>query len=95
MQDLTLLATAWNRQAQAGAVVRWLSFLVAAQPGLLAKFCGDEPPDPCGPEPLDPWGYPYWLEDSETGNRRIVSSGPDGVEGSADDLWVEVASRSR
>jgi len=37
------------------------------------------------PDGLDPWGRPYVLDD-EAGEVRIWSWGPDGVEGTDDDL---------
>lgn len=69
---------------------KWLSQLVAAHPRLLSKFCYSGSPDPWGSEPGDPWGYAYWLEVRASGERRIVSSGANGIEGTDDDLWVDL-----
>lgn len=33
----------------------------------------------------DPWGNPYWL-DNESGSIRVSCAGPDGIEGSEDDI---------
>lgn len=37
----------------------------------------------------DPWNHPYRIVCQADGVIRVGSSGPDGVEGTADDLWVQ------
>lgn len=36
--------------------------------------------------PPDPWGNPYKYEATDTANFRVWSSGPDGADGSTDDI---------
>ena len=86
-----MLATAWNLHVQSLPAPGWLSELVAAHPALLARFCDSAEPSEW--DPVDPWGYEYWVDTFASGVRRIVSSGPDGLEGTEDDLWIEVADR--
>lgn len=41
-------------------------------------------------EPCDPWGRAYWCETHRDRLARIGCDGPDGVEGSGDEIVLDV-----